>query len=185
MKIKKVKWNEVTWYSKLLAVVVFALTFYVGFILGVQKEKINTGALLSNTQIANNIAKKYVPGDGKYCFARNQVATSTEPYSSKESVIFNIEGDVVVGNKKGNQSGPDMTNGYDGTLDGTIFDNTLYLFYSYTVEGSKNVEIEIYQLRENSLVKMRWPLEEKYGMLIPDKSGDPKMIYYSKVECSL
>ena len=34
--MKKIEWNRVTWYSKLLAVVVFLVTFGVAFYLGAQ-----------------------------------------------------------------------------------------------------------------------------------------------------
>ena len=36
----KIHWNKVTWYSKLLAVIIFVATFYVGFIFGNQNGKI-------------------------------------------------------------------------------------------------------------------------------------------------
>ena len=37
----KIEWNKVTWYSKLLAVLLFIATFYIGFWLGTQRaEKI-------------------------------------------------------------------------------------------------------------------------------------------------
>jgi hypothetical protein len=36
----KIKWNKVTWYSKLVAIVVFVVTFFLGFNLGVQYEKV-------------------------------------------------------------------------------------------------------------------------------------------------
>ena len=37
-----IEWNKVTWYSKFLAVVLFVLTFYVGFVLGEKKEHTDT-----------------------------------------------------------------------------------------------------------------------------------------------
>ena len=37
----KIEWNKVTWYSKLLAIIIFVATFYVGFVLGNLKEKVN------------------------------------------------------------------------------------------------------------------------------------------------
>ncbi|KND50327.1 MAG: hypothetical protein AB198_01990 [Parcubacteria bacterium C7867-003] len=38
-----IEWNKVTWYSKLLAVVLFILTFWVAFCLGFQYNKITDG----------------------------------------------------------------------------------------------------------------------------------------------
>jgi hypothetical protein len=53
----KIEWNKVTWYSKLLAIIIFVLTFYVGFILGNQNGgKNNTNYVLNNYQ--NNLAVK-------------------------------------------------------------------------------------------------------------------------------
>ncbi len=37
----KIEWNRVTWYSKLLAVVVFLATFVVAFNLGILWEQAN------------------------------------------------------------------------------------------------------------------------------------------------
>src|ERR1051326_4846374 len=37
-----VQWNKVTWYSKLLAVVLFVAVFYIGFNLGQQKKEITS-----------------------------------------------------------------------------------------------------------------------------------------------
>ena len=86
--------------------------------------------------------------------------------------------------KTGSQSGPDMTNGYEGILAGSLNTNILDLIYSYTVEGSKNKEQEIYELQDNSLVKLRWTLVEKNNMLVPDKIGEPKSILYLSEKCN-
>lgn len=42
-----IEWNKVTWYSKLIAVIVFVLTFYIGFSLGFDfgKETVNIDTL--------------------------------------------------------------------------------------------------------------------------------------------
>ncbi len=42
--MKKIQWNKVTWYSKLLAVVVFVATFFFAFYLGAQYEAANLTA---------------------------------------------------------------------------------------------------------------------------------------------
>ena len=39
--MKKIEWNRVTWYSKLLAVVVFLVTFGIAFCLGAQWGALN------------------------------------------------------------------------------------------------------------------------------------------------
>ena len=45
MKKKKIEWNKVTWYSKLLAVVVFIATFIIAFKLGIIAGTIQCGIL--------------------------------------------------------------------------------------------------------------------------------------------
>lgn len=37
----KIQWNKVTWYSKVVAVVIFVATFFLGFYLGIQSERAN------------------------------------------------------------------------------------------------------------------------------------------------
>jgi uncharacterized membrane protein len=44
-------WNKVTWYSKLVAIIIFVLTFYVGFVLGIEKQRINDEKKVGNLQI--------------------------------------------------------------------------------------------------------------------------------------
>jgi hypothetical protein len=39
----KIIWNKVTWYSKLIAVLVFVGVFFLGFKLGMVKEAVNAG----------------------------------------------------------------------------------------------------------------------------------------------
>ena len=47
----KIEWNKVTWYSRLLAVVVFLLTFYIAFNLGKQVAQVNE---IEPIRVANN-----------------------------------------------------------------------------------------------------------------------------------
>lgn len=122
--------------------------------------------------------------DGQYCFSRYQAATDRDPYEVEEHVVLNISGNEVIGKKRGTQNGPDMTNGYEGDLIGSKNGNNLDLIYSFTIEGSKNEELEIYELRTGELVKMRWALKEEGEMLVPDKVGSPTLIHYLKEDCS-
>ncbi|NVN96825.1 hypothetical protein HXX01_01085 [Candidatus Nomurabacteria bacterium] len=96
-----------------------------------------------------------------------------------------IKNNVVTGTKTGTQKGPDMTNGYKGTLVGTWSGNTIDAIYSYTVEGSKNKEKEIYRTREDQIgiEKLRYPLIEKSGMLVPDTTKEFKTMLYARVGC--
>lgn len=43
----KIEWNTVTWYSKLVAVLVFVATFAIAFYLGVAWERIHVEAALT------------------------------------------------------------------------------------------------------------------------------------------
>ncbi|MBP9839912.1 MAG: hypothetical protein KBC44_02945, partial [Candidatus Pacebacteria bacterium] len=110
-----IEWNKVTWYSKLVAVILFTATFYLGFNLGKESEKVRVqNEVLPMEEIV--VESK----DGKYCFAYNHPATDVEPYKTSENISLEILGDKVSGSKSGTQEGPDMTNGYQGSIEGSI-----------------------------------------------------------------
>lgn len=121
--------------------------------------------------------------DGQHCFARSQVATPEAPYSVSENINITISGTDVKGTKTGTQSGPDMSNGYIGTLGGTIDGNNLSLSYLYIVEGSKNIEEELYTISDNQIVKHRYPLLEEKDRLVPDLSQPATDIVYMAADC--
>ena len=121
--------------------------------------------------------------DGTYCYARAQEATPTEPYSVEEQISVTLVGSSVTGEKSGTQAGPDMTNGYQGTLAGIIHENTLELVYAYTIEGSSNKELEVYEIAENTLTKHRFPLVEVDGVLVPERTTEPVLIGYTQIAC--
>lgn len=173
-----IEWNKVTWYSKLVAVILFTATFYLGFNLGKESEKIRIeNEVLPMEEIVVESR------DGKYCFVYNHSATEEEPYKTSENVSLEILGDKVSGSKSGTQEGPDMTNGYQGSIEGSIIGNTIEVVFSYVVEGSAGKELEIYELEGDSLKKRHYQLKEGKGMLIPDKEKELESIYYSKVSC--
>ena len=134
-----------------------------------------------------------IPTSGQYCFARVQKATTDAPYNVEEHVVLNFDGTKITGTKKGTQSGPDMTNGYEGTLKGaTIIGGAtsadeMELTYSYIVEGSKNRELEDYTMENENLIKNRWVLHEAKingeSILVPDYVGDPTLITYTREDC--
>src|ERR1035437_9142238 len=72
--------------------------------------------------------------DGRQCYTYNHEGTATEPYTVNEFLDINISGKTVTGTKTGSQSGPDMTNGYSGTITGTLDKNTITDVFSYVVE---------------------------------------------------
>jgi hypothetical protein len=120
---------------------------------------------------------------GESCYVYNQVATVDAPYKVDEYLNIKVSGDKVVGTKKGNQSGPDMTNGYTGSISGTLSSDTIKSVFSYVVEGSKNNEQEIYKITPSGLDKLRYPLIDKKGVLTPDTSKEYKTLSYKKISC--
>ncbi len=123
-----------------------------------------------------------------YCFVYKQAATDDAPYAVEEHMsLTRVRGDIT-GTKEGTQMGPDMSNGYTGTLAGSAKEEGSFeLVYSYTIEGSKNKELEIYNIQGESIVKKRYPLSEgKYNginMLIPDQTKTSNSIVYTPEEC--
>lgn len=121
--------------------------------------------------------------DGRQCYTYNHEATKDEPYTVNEFIDMAISGTKVIGTKTGTQKGPDMTNGYTGTLIGISDKNTITVVYSYTVEGSKNKEEEIYRTNKVGIEKLRYPLVEDAGILVPDTTKEFKTMTYARVEC--
>ncbi len=139
--------------------------------------------------LAKDIISTVKPVEAIYlnrkCYEYDQVATKEGPYNVKENIDIKIDGSIVSGIKKGNQSGPDMTNGYEGTLKGEIKNNIMTVIYEYTIEGSKAKEQEEYKIVGNSLIKQRYPLVMKDNILIPDKTGTLKEMEYKPSICIL
>lgn len=46
----KIEWNRVTWYSKLIAVILFVATFYIAFMFGKQAQRIDDQQVVSTQQ---------------------------------------------------------------------------------------------------------------------------------------
>jgi hypothetical protein len=121
--------------------------------------------------------------DGRQCYTYSHAGTTTEPYTTSEFIDMVISGTKVAGTKRGTQSGPDMTNGYTGTITGTLDNNTIIDTYSYTIEGSKNKEKEIYRAGKTGIEKLRYPLMERSGMLVPDMTKEYSLLLYARVGC--
>lgn len=121
--------------------------------------------------------------DSRSCYEYTHTATTDEPYTNYELVDITREGDAITGTKKGTQSGPDMTNGYEGDIVGTINDDMINVIFSYVIEGSSQKEKEIYRVGEDSLTKLRYVLVEEAGVLVPDLSSSLKELVYEKVAC--
>ncbi len=121
--------------------------------------------------------------DGRQCYAYNHEATKEEPITSNELLDITINGSKVTGVKNGTQNGPELTNGYTGTILGTLADDTITAIFSYTVESSKGKEKEIYRAAKTGIEKMRYPLIEEARVLVPDTIKDFKPLLYSRVSC--
>lgn len=142
-----------------------------------QKEMSKSPSLPSNTSQGAPLP------DGKYCYQYSQKATQDAPYSVEEYSEIVLSGNTVSGLKRGSQSGPDMSNGFDGTLSGTRDGNSLTIRFKYVIEGSSGEEMELYSLDENTLTKHRYTLKEEGGVLVPNKDEFVKDIVATKVSC--
>lgn len=121
--------------------------------------------------------------DGQTCFSYRHEASLEAPYDVHEYMELKVSDAKVTGTKTGTQQGPDMSNGYTGSLDGSIVGNLMTVVYVYTVEGSSNKEQEWYRIIDEGLVKERYPLIETSDMLVPDITGTMTELTYTKVEC--
>jgi hypothetical protein len=172
-----IEWNKVTWYSKFLAVVLGIAIFYGGYVFGNKFAELNKEPEVVAPVVSLSLE------DGTYCFNRHQKATAKEPYEVSENIMLNVLGSEISGVKTGIQHGPDMSNGYEGTLSGVIKGNLIEVVYSYTVEGSRNKEFEIYTYEGKDVIKKRYPLVEEGDTLMPDETKEAKLIKYAGIEC--
>ena len=124
--------------------------------------------------------------DGRQCYTYDHEATPDAPYTVHEFIDMTVSGTAITGTKTGTQVGPDMTNGYSGTITGTVANNMISDVFSYTVEGSKNKEEEIYRVRPDQIgiEKLRYPLIEQGDMLVPDTTKDSTVVLYARVGCT-
>ena len=76
-----------------------------------------------------------------------------------------------------------MTNGYTGTIQGTLKDETITTIFSYIIEGSKNKEKEIYKASKTGIDKLQYQLIEQGGMLVPDMIKEYETLHYARVGC--
>jgi hypothetical protein len=121
---------------------------------------------------------------GRNCYEYNHTATASEPYTVHEKIDITKAGGKIIGTKSGTQTGPDMTNGYTGSLTGTASGDVFTAIYAYVVEGSAQKEKEIYSIQKDALVKHRYVLVDEKGTLVPDMTSAPKDMVYAKVSCN-
>lgn len=147
---------------------------------------VSENILKNNPPKAVDTSKTSIIKDGRQCYTFDHEATTTEPYTVNEFLDISINGAKVTGTKSGTQKGRDMTNGYSGTIVGTLNNDMINDVFSYTVDGSSNKEAEIYRSREDQIgiEKLRYPLIEKGGMLVPDTTKEFAVLLYARVGCT-
>lgn len=154
--------------------IIVVVAVALGILVAVQPKSLTTSPI---DTVVNQIT-------GTHCFSYHHSATKDSPYTTNERLTFTFNGDQVTGNKQGNQSGPDMTNGYEGSLAGILEGNKITADYAYTVEGSKNKEQEIYVVTQTGIDKRIYPLIDHYkNGLVPDTTKPFTTRSYQSVAC--
>ncbi len=125
------------------------------------------------------------PLSNPLCYRYIATPTESEPYAVTETITVTKRTETEFeGSKTGTQSGPDMTNGYQGTLSGTISGTEAVVIFSYIIEGAPGKEQELYNLSEETITKHVYPLLEIGNLLIPDAtSGTKTDRVYTKISC--
>ncbi len=157
--------------------IIFAITALVVFY-GLFFDKKNPETPVAEIPIVSTTSERM-------CFQYDQSATTEAPYEVHEKIDITISDGKITGVKSGTQKGPDMTNGYEGTLGGTLLGSRADVLFSYTIEGSSQKEQELYDMKNDSLVKLRYVLREEKGILVPDTSSLVREIVYKKIECDI
>ncbi len=152
-------------------------------VVGIFISKLSSQKSLVVTPGTNDTQQVVKLVDGRQCYTYSHEGTESEPYTTSEFIDITIAGAVVTGTKTGAQAGPDMTNGYTGTIAGTLDGDVIKSIYSYVIEGSAQKEQEIYHAGLTGLDKWRYVLREEGGVLVPDTTTDPKILHYARVSC--
>ena len=162
--------------KKISIIVLVVLVVVVAYFVFRQKRVESTVDIMPTQQVVKLV-------DGRQCYTYSHDATTTEPYATTDYIDITISGSRVTGTRYGTQKGPDMTNGYTGTMEGIIENNKITSILSYTIEGSKNKEQEIFQAGLTGIEKLRYQLLEGEDMLVPDIIKEYKILEYARVEC--
>lgn len=94
------EWNKVTWYSKLLAVVLFVITFWIAFCLGIQYQKLNSGNQESKKEYVLSVGNIVAVGD----LSLNLESVSDSRCPSDVQCIWEGRADAEITFKKGSIS---------------------------------------------------------------------------------
>lgn len=160
-------------------VIVIAVGIY--FIVQSQKK---SPAPVTNPVVTEPVQQPIKFIDGRQCYTYSHQGTPDTPYTTNEFIDMTITGTKITGTKHGTQSGPDMTNGYAGTINGTFSGDMINAAFAYTVEGSQNTEQEIYQVTSLGIDKLRYPLIDKFkDGLAPDTTQTYTLQEYVHSSC--
>ena len=176
-------------YMKIIRIILLILIIIGVIALITQKiwvpKLVNQILLSENVSIIPSVQKNLSFENGRQCYTYTHEATKNEPTTVNEFMDITINNGKITGTKKGNQNGLEITNGYDGTLIGTLNNNMMDVLFSYTVEGSQGKQKEIYKVKEDKtgIEKLRYPLIEKNGILVPDTTKEFKTLFYARVGC--
>ena len=139
-----IQWNKVTWYSKIVAVVLFVLTFYVGFILGKQAGEVDVNSVPVVNNTSTNTAIPQGPLVGCYV-----------AHLAKDVYALDIQSDTngaVKGTLAFNNAEKDSSSGtFTGTY--TDADATLLGDYTFNSEGVQSVRQVIFKKEGNTFVE--------------------------------
>ncbi len=168
----------------IISLTVAAITIIaVGTYFIIQSHK-KTTDVVPDPIVTEPIQQPITFADGQQCYTYSHEATKEEPVTSTEFINMTITGTKVTGTKYGTQSGPELSNGWEGILTGSLADDTITVAFAYTVEGSQNTEQEIYKPSLTGIDKLQYPLIDKYkDGLFPDTSKEHHLLHYARVTC--
>lgn len=145
-------------------------------------SKLSYGQVM--TDVACDDVRILQNADGRACYAYHQAGTKDEPAAVDEYLDIVSSNALVTGTKTGYPKGPDIWDTYTGTISGTRLNGTVRSEYSYVVEGSKGREEEIYEYVAGGIRKLRYPLSERKGVLVPDTAKPFVAAKYESVDCA-
>ncbi|MDD3694205.1 MAG: hypothetical protein PHC89_02330 [Candidatus Pacebacteria bacterium] len=171
-------------YVFVFLIFVFMIAFVVVRNSEIKEQNLsNNEVIQENQEEGGEEQAKFALLDGRQCFSYAHEVSPEEPYTVNEFLDITITGNEVKGTKSGTQSGPDMTNGYQGNISGTVQGENINAIYSYIIEGSEGKEAEIYRTSLTGLEKLRYPLIESGDELVPDTSKEFSIMSYARVPC--
>lgn len=166
------------------ATLVLVILGLAAIFVGWRLREMHSGAVPATNPSAATRAGVLFAESRPYCFSYTHAATTDEPYTTTEHLSLTRIRDTISGTVEGTQRGPDMTNGYTGTLHGTLTTNGFIADTTFTIEGATQTEQQIFELTDTTLTKLRYVLKEEKGKLVPDLTTMPTRILYQSIPCA-